>query len=254
MRLTDRQRTSLAEEGFLSLPSLFTAKEVELMRNAADALVAARGEHVIAEEDSDVIKMVFGAHLEHDLFARLARHPCLLHPVEQSLGEPVHVFQSRLNVKTAFAGGGWPWHQDFNQWYRQDGMRTPRATIVGVFLDDVNPCNGPLMMIPRSHRDGHILVPDGMDIPFDLVTRAANEHGIVPMMGPPGTAILFDSLTIHASAPNVSPWPRRIFYFNYAAASCCDLQPLRPRHLCDPEAVPLTALTDDCLVGWRATA
>jgi ectoine hydroxylase len=253
VRLTDRQRTALAEEGFLALPSLFTPKEVELMREAADAVAAAQGDHVIAEDDSPAVKMVFGAHFHHDLFARLARHPCLLHPVEQSLGEPAHVFQSRLNVKTAFAGGGWPWHQDFNQWYRQDGMRTPRATIVGVFLDEVNACNGPLMMIPRSHRRGHILAPE-MDIPPAVVTEAASEHGIVPLMGPPGTTIFFDCLVIHGSAPNVSPFPRRIFYFNYVAASCSDLQPLRALHHCDTNVKPLTALPDECLVGWRATA
>ncbi|MBV9496287.1 MAG: phytanoyl-CoA dioxygenase family protein [Acidobacteria bacterium] len=254
MRLTDRQCNALREDGFLLLPSLFTPAEVELLRGAAESLVTTKGEHVIAEDDSPHVKMVFGAHFDHDLFARLVRHPALLHPVEQALGESAHVFQSRLNVKTAFAGGGWPWHQDFNQWYRQDGMRTPRAAIVGVFLDDVNPCNGPLMMIPRSHKRGHILVPDNMDIPLDVVTAAANEHGIVPLMGSAGSAILFDSLVIHGSAPNVSPWQRRIFYLNYVAASCSDLQPLRAKHHCDVDVRPLTALPDDCLSGWKATA
>ena len=178
---------------FLSIASLFSDAELGPLRAAADELAKGHGPNVVGElDDASTVRMVFGAHVEDDLFARLSRHPRLLGPVEQSLGEPVHLFQSRLNVKSGFAGGGWAWHQDFNQWYRQDGMRTPRATVVGVFLDDVNPCNGPLMMIPRSQQRGFIPVPDMMDIPFEVITEMANANGIVPLMGPPGTAIFFN--------------------------------------------------------------
>jgi len=254
VRLTEEQRAALAEDGFVCIPSLFQGEEVESLRAAADALVLTTGDHVIPEDNSPTVRMVFGAHLHDETFSRLSRHPRILQPVEQSLGEPVHLFQSRLNVKTGFAGAGWAWHQDFNQWYRMDGMRTPHATIVGVFLDDVNACNGPLMMIPRSQQRGFIHVPDLMDIPAALVTDAANENGIVPLMGPPGTAIFFDCLIIHGSAPNITPWPRRIFYFNYVGATCHELQPMRARHHCDTIVTPLTPLADDCLVARRATA
>ena len=238
------------ELGFAVIPSLLPKDDVDALRAAAESLVAARGATVIDEEHApEIPKMVFGAHLVHDTFARVPRHPYLLHLVEQVLGGPVHVFQSRLNVKTEFSGSGWAWHQDYNQWYRMDGMRTPRAAIVGVFLDDVNACNGPLMMIPRSQRRGHIFVPDMMDIPAGVVRDAANEHGIVPLMGPPGTVIVFDSLIIHGSAPNVSPWPRRIFYMNFVPVATCDLKPLRPRLDCDPVPVALTPLAENCLVA-----
>jgi ectoine hydroxylase-related dioxygenase (phytanoyl-CoA dioxygenase family) len=97
------------------------------------------------------------------------------------------------------------------------------------------------MMIPRSHRRGHIYVPDTMAIPFDVVSDAASENGIAPLMGPPGTVIFFDCLVIHGSAPNISPWRRRICYLSYAAAATCDLQPLRDVFTCDPVVKPLTA-------------
>ena len=249
MRLTGDQRTALTDDGFLLMPSLFSPAEVESLRAASDSVVAQRGPHVKEEDHSQAVRMVFGAHQYDDTFARLSRHPRLIEPLEQTFGEPVHVFQSRLNAKSGFAGAGWAWHQDFNQWHRQDGMRTPRAIVVGVFLDDVNPCNGPLMVIPRSHHGGLVFVLDKMDIPFDHVTRAVEENGIVPLMGPPGTTVFFDCLLIHGSAPNVSPWPRRIFYFNYIPASMHELQPLREPFHCDTAVVPLRALADDCLIA-----
>jgi L-proline 4-hydroxylase len=248
MRLNDEQRTALRDEGVLRIPSLFSPAEVASLLEAAETLVAQDGPHMKREGDTQV-RMAFGAHQSDETFARLSRHPRLVEPMEQALGEPVHIFQSRFNVKASFTGGGWVWHQDFNQWYRQDGMRTPRAYAVGIFLDDVNPCNGPLMVIPRSHHDGLLYVPDKMDIPFDLVTRAAEKNGIVPLMGPPGTTVIFHCLIIHGSAPNVSPWPRRIFYLNYIPASIHELQPLRDWYHCDPAVMPLQALPDDCLIA-----
>jgi ectoine hydroxylase len=236
------------DDGFLILPSLLSQDEVGALRAAADDL-AARGAAVIDEQHAPVPKMLFGAHLVHDTFARVPRHPYLLHLVEQALGCSVHVFQSRLNVKSGFSGSGWAWHQDFNQWYRLDGMRTPRAAVVGVFLDDVNACNGPLMMIPRSQRRGHIFVPDDMEVPPAIVLDEANEHGIVPLMGPPGTVIVFDCLVLHGSAPNVSPWPRRIFYMNFVPAASRELEARRSRFECDPVPVPLTPLAENCLVA-----
>ena len=56
-------------------------------------------------------------------------------------------------------------------------------------------------------------------------------------------------LHLHGSAPNISPWPRRIFYMNFVPAACCDLKPLRPRLDCDPIPVPLTPLSENCLVA-----
>jgi ectoine hydroxylase len=234
--LAAAQRDALLDDGFLSISSLFSEAEIEPLRQAADRVMTRGGPNVIREvEDASRVRMVFGAHVEDDAFARLSRHPRLIEPVIQTLGEPVHLFQSR-----------------FNQWHRQDGLLTPRATVIGVFLDDVNPCNGPLMMIPGSHRRGFHSVPDMMDIPFDVITELANEHGIVPLMGPPGTTIFFDCLTIHGSAPNISPWPRRIFYCNYIPATCYELQPLRAWFHCDTAVAPLAALSDDCLRSGAA--
>ncbi len=253
MMLSDSQRAALDELGFLCLPSLFSEEEVGVLRLGADELARRPGPHVIGEsDDASRPRMIFGAHVEHDVFARLRSHPRILEPVEQVFGEPAHLFQSRLNVKSGFAGGGWAWHQDFNQWQRHDGLLTPRAMVVGIFLDDVNPCNGPLMIIPRSHRSGHIPVPDKMDISFEAVTALANAHGIAPLMGPPGTTIFFDCLIVHGSAPNVSPWPRRIFYCNYVPASCRELQPWRAWWHCDTAVTPLAALADDCLLAGAA--
>lgn len=255
MRLTSAQLAEMTRRGYLLFPSLFSADEVDVIRGAASQVVSRGGPQFVAEDDHpSMVKMVFGLHELDDVFRRVARHPRLVGPAEQILGDPVHLFQSRLNVKSAFRATGWPWHQDFNQWYRYDGMQTPRAVVAGVFIDDVNACNGPLMVIPGSHDLGHVVNEVSMEIAESVVAEAASAAGIVPLMGPPGTVVLFDCLIVHGSAPNITPWPRRIVYLNFSAVSNRELRPLRERFHCDPEVRPVAMLSDDCLMERRATA
>ncbi len=255
MQLTRAQIGEMSERGFLLLPSLFDADELALIRAASLRMAARRGPEVVAEDDDPtIVKMIFGVHENDDVLARVARHPRLVEPAEQLLGERVHLFQSRINVKRPFRASGWAWHQDFNQWYRMDGMRTPRALIAGIFVDDVNPCNGPMLAIPGSHRRGHIVNDASMEITDSIVEEAANEHGIEPLMGAPGTVILFHCLLIHGSAPNITPWTRTIFYLNFTPVSQRELQPLREWFHCDSNARPVVPLPDDCLQQRRATA
>jgi hypothetical protein len=60
----------------------------------------------------------------------------------------------KINAKAAFEGDVWQWHQDYGTWARDDGMPEPRAMNIAVFLDEVFPFNGALMLVPRSHKHG----------------------------------------------------------------------------------------------------
>ncbi|MGC2200012.1 MAG: phytanoyl-CoA dioxygenase family protein [Stellaceae bacterium] len=59
-----------------------------------------------------------------------------------------------MNAKAAFEGDVWQWHQDYGTWVRGDGMPEPRAMNIAVFMDEVMPINGPLRLIPSSHKHG----------------------------------------------------------------------------------------------------
>ncbi|MDH8650072.1 phytanoyl-CoA dioxygenase family protein, partial [Klebsiella pneumoniae] len=59
-------------------------------------------------------------------------------------------------AKSAFTGDVWQWHQDYGTWKRDDGMPQPLAMNIAVFLDEVMPINGPLMLVPRSQNAGDL--------------------------------------------------------------------------------------------------
>src|SRR3546814_19786785 len=60
--------------------------------------------------------------------------------------------QSRLNYKPGFVGKEFYWHSDFETWHVEDGMPQMRALSMSILLAPNTVLNGPLMIIPGSHR------------------------------------------------------------------------------------------------------
>ena len=249
MKLSEDQIAEYNERGYLLFPSLFSSEEVTVMLRAVPELMSRTGPEVITEEeDEGAVRMVFGAHVYNETFRRLSRHSRVLLPTERLLESHVHAFQTRLTPKKGFAGNGWSWHQDFNQWNRHDGMKHPRGLLVGVFLDDVNVSNAPIMVIPGSHKRGHIPIPDIMDIDHPTIEELANQGGIEALMGPAGSVAFINCLTVHGSTPNISPWSRRIFYINYNSVENQEVEQRRAWFYCSIDFTPLEPLDDNCLI------
>ena len=144
---------SFDREGYLFLAGCFAEEEIEILRSEAEEIYATDRKEVWREK-SGAPRTAFAAHTYNDAFRRLSAHPRLIKPVEQLLGEAVYVHQFKINAKAPFDGELWQWHQDYGVWAREDGMPEPRAMNISVFLDEVMPFNGPLMLIRRSHRSG----------------------------------------------------------------------------------------------------
>jgi hypothetical protein len=78
-----------------------------------------------------------------------------------------------------------------------------------LYLDDCVPGNGPVRVLPGSHRHGRIAESD---IP-EWRQRVAEVVCTVPR----GGALRMRPLLVHASSPAVSPGRRRVLHIEYAA-------------------------------------
>src|SRR6185369_6858446 len=186
------------EQGYLFLPDCFSNEEMAVLRTEAENIYKTERKEV-RRESSGAPRTAFAAHTYNEAFRILGAHPRLVQPVEQLFGEPLYMHQFKINAKAAFEGEVWQWHQDYGTWARDDGMPEPRAMNIAVFLDEVMPINGPLMLIPNSHKQG--VLPAGHDLAttsyplwtldHDTITRlvdAAGPHGgIVAPTGKPGS-------------------------------------------------------------------
>jgi ectoine hydroxylase len=261
MRLTPQQIDRFHGDGYLFFPGLFSADEVAALNAAVPALYARREVYNVREKGSDAVRTNFAAHLVSEPFARLARHPRMVLPVQDLLGEALYMHQFKINGKLAFEGDVWQWHQDYGTWKNDDLMPSERAMNVAIFLDDVNEFNGPLMFIPGSHRKGVIdakhdltttsyplwTIDDTLIV--QLVERAGGKDGgIVAPKGPAGSMILFHSCLVHASTSNLSPWNRVSVYLSLCAVSNHIRRFKRPEYIAHRDFTPIETLPDDCLL------
>ena len=153
MQLSAEQLRAFDEQGYVFFPNCFSEEEIALLRIEAENILKLDRQEVWREK-SGAPRTAFAAHTFSEVFGLMARHPRLVEPLRQLFGEEVYVHQFKLNAKAAFEGDVWQWHQDYGTWQRDDGMPDARAMNIAVFLDEVMPINGPLMMIPKSHKQG----------------------------------------------------------------------------------------------------
>lgn len=230
------------ENGFLQLDKMFSSEEVELFRAelaslASDEAVLAC-EEAITEPDSGALRSLFAPHRHSAMFSALMTDKRLLNIAEYLLASRVYVHQARVNFKPGFHGTGFFWHSDFETWHAEDGLPRMRTLSMSISLTDNHPCNGPLMLIPGSHRTfiscvgrtprqhyrmslkkQTIGLPDA-----NSIERLATQ-GIHCATGGAGSVTLFDCNTLHGSADNLSPFPRSNLFFVY---NSIENQPVNP--------------------------
>src|SRR5271169_6393242 len=101
MKLSEAQLGDFGRDGFLVLPRLFSAYEVAILRAALDAAIAQDSLANIREKASGEVRTAMALHLRSPIFERLVRHPRLLEPAFQLLGEGFYAQQVKVNVKAA---------------------------------------------------------------------------------------------------------------------------------------------------------
>lgn len=217
--LSAGQIAQYAHDGLLVLAERVPQHRVEDLRTAADRVCfSARDEHRTIDSNN-VVRSVFAVH-GIEPFAGMVVD--LAGIARQILGSDVYVHQSRIVYTPALDCREVPWHSDFEGWHVADGMPRMRALTAVIHLTESTTVNGPLLLVPGSHRtwvrcvgrppvsdQRRSLRRDGYSVPpRDALDELARAGGIVPVTGMPGTVALFDCNTLNGSAGNPSPWPR----------------------------------------------
>jgi ectoine hydroxylase len=257
MKLTETQLQDFDRDGYLFFPSLFSPGEMQVLLDEIPGIYAQHRPEIVREKGSESVRTVFAGHLINEAFAKLGRHPRMVDPVRQLLGEDVYMHQFKINGKRAFDGDVWQWHQDYGTWKADDDMPEARAMNVAVFLDEVNEFNGPLLFIPGSHKAGAIEASHDLSttsyplwtIDNETIGRLVERGGIVAPKGPSGSMLMFHSCLVHGSPSNMSPWNRTIVYLSLCAVSNHIRRFKRPEYIAHRDFAPIATLPDDCLLN-----
>ncbi|EQB05126.1 multidrug DMT transporter permease [Sphingobium baderi LL03] len=231
------QAAQFDRDGYLVMDNLFSDEEIAFLQREAGRLLAdpdaLEEETVISEPGSREIRSIFRIHAQSQVVARLAADRRLADVARFLLGDDVYIHQSRLNYKPGFRGKEFYWHSDFETWHIEDGMPRMRALSMSVLLAENTAHNGPLMLIPGSHRSFLTCVGETPEDHYrmslkqqeygvpdeDSLAELAHKHGIVAPTGKPGSVVIFDCNIMHGSNGNITPFPRANAFLVYNAVS-----------------------------------
>jgi ectoine hydroxylase-related dioxygenase (phytanoyl-CoA dioxygenase family) len=225
--ITDEQVASYHEKGYLVLPGFLSDSELAELRGVTDemqrkanGLTSSNEVYDIDEERSTPerawLRRIKAPDKHHPYYNQLTQHEAILGVLSQVLGPNIRLYGTKLNMKDAGAGEAVEWHQDWAFFpHTNDDLLN-----VGILIDEVDEDNGPLIVLPGSHKGpiydhssgGHFagaIDPEASGLDFSKGDA---------LTGPAGTITLHHVRVVHGSAINRSSNPRRLLLHIYSAA------------------------------------
>jgi phytanoyl-CoA hydroxylase len=234
--LSNAQRAAYERDGFIVVPDVFSAAEIDKLRRVTDEFVRnaasiAANDEIYDLEDSHSsreprVRRLKAPHLHHPAYFRAGRNANVV-AILKDLWGSVRFDTGKLNMKSAGYGAPVEWHQDWAFYpHTNDDLAA-----VGIMLDDVDSENGPMMIVAGSHKgpvhDHH--GPNGRFCgAIDPANLARSGGGLdlsraVPCLGKAGSVTVHHVRAVHGSATNFSGRERRFLLFQYRAADAWPL-------------------------------
>ena len=227
--LTREQIAFYQKNGYLGVPNVLTADEVEALQRVTDEFVEAS--RLIAthtnvydlEPDHSAtnprVRRLKEPANHHEVYANAIRNDRILDIVEQLVGPGVRTNGNKLNMKSAGFGSPVEWHQDWAFYpHTNDDLLA-----VGVCIDEMTLENGALLVIPESHTGPVYNHHQNGRFCGAVNDEAFTSKGEVAITLPAGGISIHHVRTLHGSAPNLSSKPRRLLLFQYAAVDAWPL-------------------------------
>lgn len=166
-----------------------------------------------------VVQRVRRPYVADPWYFELARSEALLTLVRPLIGPDVRLHHGKINVKPPRVGSPLEWHQD----WAFIPHTNPSLAIVSVAIDDCGPDSGPLQVLRGSHRGPlHAHHHDGVFVGA-IDPAVLDFTGSTAVIGPAGTVAVHHPMAVHGSGFNLGAGPRRVLFFEYAAADAWPL-------------------------------
>ena len=205
------------DQGFLAVPRVLQPSEVATLSAEVASLRRGRAglRHI----------------LTNDIIGRLANDARLVALASDLLGGSAQPFKCTLFDKSPTTNWLVTWHQDvalpirarveaagWGPWSTKSGRLyalAPAEVLAGVValrvhLDDSTAENGPLRVLPDTHRLGRLAEA--------RIAELVQSTAAVDCLAPAGGVVALRPLAVHASSKSTSAVPRRVLHFEYATS------------------------------------
>ena len=167
------------------------------------------------------LKRIKQPHQHSQFFWDIIKESKIEDILKDLLGDNISLKTSKLNTKAPGGGAAVEWHQDWAFYPHTND----NVLALGLMLNDVDMDNGPLMVIPESHK-GPVLshFNDGVfcgaidpdDTDFDM-------NKAVTLTGKARSMTIHHARTLHGSSPNNSNRDRLVLFYECNSADAWPL-------------------------------
>jgi phytanoyl-CoA hydroxylase len=212
MIVTAEMRQQFEGKGYFILEGFFTGKEIDGVASAIDHFAASH-EKKMREEGAQGIsrpgEISFTAHLaERDpAIAAFCRHQKMVALTTELIGPDVRLYWDQSVYKQPETPREFPWHQDNGY----TPVEPEQYYTCWLALNDATLENGCIWVLPGSHKQGTL---PHSDSPIGRVGYTGEDQGI-PVPVSKGSMIVFSSLLLHKSGPNISSGTRKAYIIQY---------------------------------------
>lgn len=224
--LSDAQKAFYAENGYLMVEDVVTPEELARLQEITYGLIEASRAVSESDEvydldkghgpDSPRLTRIKLPHKRDPYFWQILKKSGVTEVLTDLLGPDTTLLTSKLNTKAPGGGAAVEWHQDWAFYpHTNDDLLA-----FGLMLEDVDEANGPLMVIPGTHK-GPILSHQGGGVfcgAIDPDDPLFERDKAVTLTGKAGSMTVHHARLLHGSAPNVSDRARLILFYEIAKA------------------------------------
>ena len=222
--LTQTQIDFYHEQGYLGVENVLSPDEVAELRQVTEDFVEQSRQvtdHTAVFDlepghtaENPRLRRLKNPIEQHAVYDRTMRHPKILNIVSQLIGQGIRTNGNKLNMKYAQFGSPVEWHQDWAFYpHTNDDLLA-----VGIAIDPMTLENGCLLVVPGSHKGPVLSHHHSKGFFVGAVTEPDFEpRDAVPILVDAGGISIHHVRTLHGSAPNTSPNPRRLLLYQYCA-------------------------------------
>lgn len=226
--LTQAQREFYFENGYLLVEKVLSDEWLDKLRRATDEKVDES--RAISKSDakwdlddghsaeSPRLRRLSSPNDHHPSYWEYASKSVVPDIVADLVGPDVKFHHSKLNFKWAKGGDEVKWHQDIGFWPHTNYS----PLTVGTYIYDCGADQGPLMVMPESHK-GELYNQYNAKDEWIGCLNSADEAKLdvskaVSLEGPAGSLTLHNCRMLHASKPNRSDLGRPLLLNVYSSA------------------------------------
>ena len=219
------------DQGYLLVEDVISQKQLNEMLNIVDTFFEDskkidKNDNIYDLEDGHSsinprLKRIKQPHQHTNFFWDIIKDSKIQNILIDLLGQDVSLKTSKLNTKAPGGGSAVEWHQDWAFYPHTND----NVLALGLMLNDVDIDNGPLMVIPESHK-GPMLSHNNNGV-FCGAVNPDDKHfdlgKAVTLTGKARSMTIHHARTLHGSAPNNSDRNRLILFYECNSADAWPL-------------------------------